>query len=153
MSCYQDATHELRQAGLRITPQRLMVMDVIFHHDGHITAEDIHAKVQARYPYVDLSTVYRTLQVLKDQDLVGELQVPDGPTQYEALLGDCHHHAICHRCGSMLKVAPETLEPIRDRLLAEHGFRAELAHMAILGVCKACAEGKRHRGKSDMQTG
>ncbi len=140
MSCYQDFTQELRQAGLRMTPQRLMVMDAVFHHDGHITAEDIHAKVQARYPYVDLSTVYRTLQVLKEQGLVAELRVPDGPTQYEALLDDSHHHAICVHCGTMLELKPETLEPIRRELLAQHGFCADLSHMAIFGLCKDCAE-------------
>lgn len=143
MSCYQDLTQELQEAGLRMTPQRLMVMDAIFHHDGHITAEDIHAKVQARYPYVDLSTIYRTLQVLKEQGLAAELQVPDGPTQYEALLGDCHHHAICRTCGKMLELAPETLEPIRDQLLAQHDFHAELTHVAILGLCSTCAAQER----------
>lgn len=141
MSCYQDLTQELRQAGLRMTPQRLMVMDVVFHHEGHITAEDIHAKVQAHYPYVDLSTVYRTLQVLKEQGLVAELRVPDGPTQYESLLDGLHHHAICRRCGAMLELQPEILEPICRQLLSQYGFHAELAHTAILGLCERCAEG------------
>lgn len=140
MSCYQNFTQELRQAGLRMTPQRLMVMDAVFHHAGHLTAEDIHAKVQARHPYIDLSTVYRTLQVLKEQGLVAELRVPDGPTQYEALPDDSHHHAICVHCGMMLELKPETLEPIRQGLLAQHGFCAHLSHMAILGLCKDCAE-------------
>ena len=140
MSCYQDLTHELRQAGLRMTPQRLMVMDAVFHHEGHITAENIHAKVQALYPYVDLSTIYRTLQVLKESGLIAELHTPDGPTQYEGLLAGSHHHAICRRCGSMLELTPETLEPIHQQLLEQYGFYAEMAHMAILGLCKACAE-------------
>ncbi|MFQ5596358.1 MAG: Fur family transcriptional regulator [Anaerolineae bacterium] len=140
MSCYQELTDELRQAGLRMTPQRLMVMDAVFHHDGHITAEDIHARVQTLYPYVDLSTVYRTLQVLKEQGIVAELQMSGGPTQYEALLDDSHHHAICRRCGAMLELEPETLEPIRQQLLIKHGFSAEFAHMAISGLCEACTE-------------
>ncbi|MFQ5855858.1 MAG: Fur family transcriptional regulator [Anaerolineae bacterium] len=140
MSCYQDLTQELRQAGLRMTPQRLMVMDAVFHHEGHITAEDVHAKVQAYYPYVDLSTIYRTLQVLKAQGLVAELRVPDGPTQYEATLDDSHHHAICHRCGTMLDLEPEVLEPLRDQLLTQYQFRAELTHMAVFGVCRTCTE-------------
>jgi len=140
MSCYQHFTQELRQAGLRMTPQRLMIMDAVFHHDGHITAEDVHAKVQAEYPYVDLSTVYRTLQVLREQGLVVELQVPAGATQYEAVLDDCHHHAICQRCGKMLELKPDALDPIRKQLLERHGFRAELTHMAIFGLCQACAQ-------------
>lgn len=143
MSCYQDLTHELRQAGLRMTPQRLMVMDAVFHHEGHMTAENIHAKVQALYPYVDLSTIYRTLQVLKESGLIAELHTPDGPTQYEGLLGGSHHHAICRRCGLMLELTPETLEPIRQQLLEQYGFCAEMAHMAILGLCQACAEQAR----------
>jgi Fur family ferric uptake transcriptional regulator len=147
MSCYQDLTQSLRQAGLRMTPQRLMVMDAVFHHGGHITAEDIHAKVQALYPYVDLSTVYRTLQVLKDQGLVVELQMPDGPTQYEATLDGSHHHAICRRCGTMLDLRSDALDPIREQLLAQHGFRAEFSHTAILGLCKTCAEREQEEGQ------
>ena len=140
MPCYHDLTQELRQAGLRLTPQRLMVMDVVFHHEGHITAEEIHARVQAQYPYVDLSTIYRTLQVLKEMGLVAELQTPAGPTQYEALLSGSHHHAICCACGTMLELAPGILEPIREQLLAQYGFHAEFTHMAISGLCRTCAE-------------
>lgn len=140
MSCYQDLTQELRSAGLRMTPQRLMVMDAVFHHEGHITAEDIHAKVQARYPYVDLSTVYRTLQVLKEQGVIVELQISDGPTQYESVQGDAHHHAICQRCGKMVELDPDALQPVEDELLSRHGFHAHLTHMAIYGVCQECAE-------------
>ena len=138
MSCYQDLTEQLRRAGLRMTPQRLMVMDAIFHHEGHITAEDIYTKVQALYPYVDLSTVYRTLQVLKEQGLIAELRIPNGPTQYETLLGHAHHHAICRHCGNMLEVPATTLDPVQQQLLAEHGFKAELTHMAIFGLCQDC---------------
>jgi Fur family ferric uptake transcriptional regulator len=143
MACYSDLTQELRRAGLRLTPQRLMVMDVVFHHEGHITAEEIHAKVQAQYPYVDLSTVYRTLQVLKEMGLVAELQASGGPTQYEALREGSHHHAICCACGTMLELAPEILEPIREQLLAQYGFHAEFTHMAISGLCRTCAEQKQ----------
>jgi Fur family ferric uptake transcriptional regulator len=140
MSCYQERAQELRQVGFRMTPQRLMIMDAVFHSTGHITAEDIHAQVQARFPYVDLSTVYRTLQVLKEQDMVAELRVPDEPVQYESLLVGSHHHAICRHCGAMLDLPANTLDPIREQLQALTGFRAEFAHMAISGLCAACVE-------------
>lgn len=140
MSCEQQVAHQLRQVGLRITPQRLMVIDVVLHHDGHLTAEEIHARIQEQYPYVDLSTVYRTLQVLIEQELVTELHVPDGSTQYEALGEHRHHHAICRRCGAMVEIAPEILRPVREALRATHGFDADLTHMAIFGTCRACAE-------------
>lgn len=139
MSCYQVHTQELREAGLRMTPQRLMVMEVLFHTGGHLTAEDIHAQVRAQYPYVDLSTVYRTLQVLEEQGLVAELQVPDGPLEYEVVVNRAHHHAVCTACGAMLELPPDVLAPVGERLLREHGFRAELSHMAIPGLCSACA--------------
>jgi Fur family ferric uptake transcriptional regulator len=140
MSCYQEHTRELRDAGLRMTPQRLMVMEVLFHTGGHMTAEKIHALVRVQYPYLDLSTVYRTLQVLKAQGLVAELQVPDGPTEYEVVVNGAHHHAVCTRCGSMFQFPPEVLVSVGERLLHEYGFRAKLSHVAIPGVCRACAE-------------
>ena len=153
MSCYQDAAKGLRQAGLRMTPQRLMVMEAVFHHEGHITAEEVHAKVQTRYPYVDLSTVYRTLQVLKEQHMVAKLHAPDGPTQYEALLAGHHHHAVCLTCGAELELSPETLDPIREQLLAQYGFRAELTHMVICGVCRACAEQEQRDAGDNSESG
>jgi Fur family ferric uptake transcriptional regulator len=143
MSCYQEHTQELREAGHRITPQRLMVMEVLFHTGGHLTAEDIHALVRAQYPCVDMSTVYRTLQVLKEQGLAAELQVRDGPTEYEAAATGTHHHAVCAACGARLELPPDILAPIRERLLQEYGFQAELAHVAIPGLCSACTEGDR----------
>ncbi len=149
MSCYKNAAQELRHIGLRLTPQRLMVMEVVFHHGGHITAEEVHAEVQTHYPYVDLSTVYRTLQVLKEQGIVAELHTPEGPTQYEALLGDAHQHAVCIACGTMFQLAPETLNPLRGQLLDQYGFHADLTHIVIRGTCQACAEhaSKQERGE------
>lgn len=140
MSCSDKIAQELREAGLRITPQRMMVIDVIFHHPGHITAEEIYNKIQPQYPYVDLSTIYRILQVLKEQNLVAEFQTPEGSKEYESLLHRPHHHAICQTCGCEFELPDKVLEPIRQHLWDQHGFQAEMTHMAIFGRCQACLE-------------
>jgi Fur family ferric uptake transcriptional regulator len=84
--------------------------------------------------------VYRTLQVLKEQSLVAELHVPDGPTEYEVVVHGIHHHAVCTKCGSMLQFPPEVLASVGEWLLHEYDFRAELSHVAVPGVCSACAK-------------
>ena len=71
MTCQQHAIDQLREAGIRLTPQRAMVLDVVYHSDGHLTADEVYEQVRAQSPYVDLSTVYRNLVFLRQQGMSG----------------------------------------------------------------------------------
>ncbi|GAB4562304.1 MAG: Fur family transcriptional regulator [Anaerolineae bacterium] len=138
MSCYQEDARKLREAGYRLTPQRLMVLEALYHHEGHATAEEVWDRVRAQHPYVDLSTVYRTLQFLTRHGLVGELRVPGEPARYEAVHHHSHGHAICRYCGTEMEFPMEWLQPLVAQLDATYGFQADVEHLGVTGVCARC---------------
>ncbi|MCS7221121.1 MAG: Fur family transcriptional regulator [Anaerolineae bacterium] len=140
MSCYQQDAEALRASGYRLTPQRLMVLEALYHHPGHATADEVWARVRARHPYVDLSTVYRALQFLKERGLVGELRLAGEPAQYEAVHRRPHAHAVCRACGNVLEVPITWLAGLVSELVREHGFQADVEHLDIPGLCAHCAD-------------
>lgn len=140
MSCQEHAIDQLREAGVRLTPQRALVLDVVYHSDGHLTADEVYALVRAQSPYVDLSTVYRNLVFLRQQRLIGELRLEGQPARFEAVrAGQEHHHAVCTSCGRMVEVDHADLAELEASLLAKYGFRLEPVHLTLSGLCPECA--------------
>jgi Fur family ferric uptake transcriptional regulator len=139
MSGHGAIMESLRGVGYRLTPQRMLIISIIHGAEGHISAEAIHGQVIKQYPYVDISTVYRTLQILKKLHLVSEADLGGGRVEYEIAEGAGHHHLVCRRCGGTFPLDDELMEPLRDRLREKHGFQADMNHFVIFGVCQACA--------------
>lgn len=129
----------LREAGYRLTPQRMMVIQAIADRDGHQTAEDIHRRAVQSYPYLDIATVYRIIQLLKGLHLVTEIDPGGGSARYELAEPNKHHHMVCRKCGTTFDLSPSYLEELRIRLVKEFGFEPDLEHFAVGGVCAACA--------------
>lgn len=139
MSCEARAIDQLRGSGVRLTPQRAMVLEAIYHSDGHLSVDEVHERVQALSPYVDLSTVYRTVMFLKQQGVIGELRLDGQPVRYEAIhSGHEHHHAVCSVCGAMIEVDPHDLENLGELMDAKYGFAVNLVHLTLTGQCPAC---------------
>jgi Fur family ferric uptake transcriptional regulator len=138
MSASHDISSILRQAGQRPTPQRMMILSILAEGEGHMTAEQIHAQVRREYPHLNLSTVYRTLELLRDHGIVSETDLGGGVRQFE-LLDQPHHHLVCLDCGGIEELDAATLRPLQERLLRQHGFHARLDHLAIFGHCRHCA--------------
>ena len=109
MTRHNAVLETLREAGYRLTPQRVMVLQAIAESDVHLTAEAIHQSVIKLYPYLDIATVYRILQLLKRLHLVTEIDLGDGSAQYEVAEPNKHHHMVCRGCGRNLR--PEPLVP------------------------------------------
>ena len=140
MSCHNDALDQLREAGFRLTPQRAMVLDVVYHNNGHLTADEVFERVRLLSPYVDLSTIYRTLVFLKQNGLIGELRLEGGPARFEAVrLGQEHHHAVCSGCGRMLEIDPADLNVLESTMRQKYGFEVNLVHLTLSGLCAECA--------------
>lgn len=141
MSCETETVQVLRETGHKATPQRLMILAALRHADGHLTAGDIYEQVRLEYPYVDISTVYRTLAVLKELRLVSETDMGTGDATYEWVPQEGrHHHLICRNCGSSASLDHRYLEDLGAEILAECGFKPDLDHFAIFGLCAACQE-------------
>lgn len=134
MSCNEA----LKRKGYRLTPQRLMVLDALHSMDTHISAEEIYAQVKARYPYANISTVYRTLDLLKELGLVTEINQGDGRVRYHPLEKGDHHHLICNKCGKILDLSASALLPLTDMLARSYNFKADVKHLAIFGICAEC---------------
>ena len=138
MTKHNAVLETLRGAGYRLTPQRVMVLQAIAESDGHLTAEAIHQRVIQLYPYLDIATVYRILQLLKRLHLVTEIALGDGSAQYEVAEPNKHHHMVCRGCARTFDLSPSYLEEFRERLIKEFGFEPDLEHFAVGGVCAEC---------------
>ena len=128
----------LKEMGYRLTPQRVMVVTAMANRPSHIGVDEIIQEVHKTYPYIDLATVYRTLQLLKQLHMVTELDV-GGFARYELNEADGHHHMVCRVCGGAFDLSPSYLEEFRERLIKEFQFQPDLEHFAVGGLCAECA--------------
>ena len=128
----------LQEKGHRLTPQRMLVIEALHNADSHISAEEIYEQLHTRYPYSNISTVYRTLELLKELNLVTETDFDEGRVRYHVAEKGHHHHLICQGCGQILDLEESTLHPLKEALLHDYGFNADLRHLAISGKCSEC---------------
>jgi Fur family ferric uptake transcriptional regulator len=134
MSCFED----LKKKGYRLTPQRLMVIEALHGAEGHISAPDICQRVQAKYPWVNKSTIYRTLELLKELDLVTETELGGDKLYYHQAEKGHHHHLICQNCGKIVDIDEDVFASLETTLRKKHAFIADLKHLAIHGHCLKC---------------
>ncbi len=116
----------------------MMVVEALHSADKHISAEEIYAQVQARYPYANISTVYRTLDLLKELGLVVEISMGDDRVRFHPVDRGHHHHLVCRSCRKVVDIPETALTPLAEGLGREYGFKVELQHMAIFGLCAQC---------------
>ena len=132
------ARQALKDAGYRLTPQRVAIWEVTRKSGRHLTAEQIAEEVQRALPEVNLSTVYRTLELLVSLDLVSETHLDTKHSYYEVAPEPVHHHFVCDRCGAVGHFSDELLEPITSQLLDQSGFEARSTKVTVFGLCKEC---------------
>jgi Fur family ferric uptake transcriptional regulator len=138
VSCEEDTAAVLRAAGQKVTPQRMLILGSLRHAEGHVTATQVLESVRLTYPYVDASTVYRTLAAAKELRLVSETDMGSGDNSFEWIGVNPHHHLICRICGSVSSLGESHIEALAAALDLEHGFQADIGHIAIFGVCQDC---------------
>ena len=139
MCCEERFLQQLRERGFRLTPQREMVLHVLHDAEEHATADELFARVSALSAAVDISTVYRTLELLEEFDLVASFDLGDGERRYELLtLHRPHYHLHCRDCGKLATIEALELQPLLDRLEQAHGFQARVEHWVIPGLCREC---------------
>ena len=136
----RDPVALLQQRGYRLTPQRLMVLEAIRESDGHVSADEILSRIHASYPYANVSTIYRTLELLKKLHLVTETDLGEGRVRYHYADKGRHHHLICQKCGATTDMADSDMSPLEELLRQKYDFRADLRHLAIFGLCLWCRE-------------
>lgn len=133
----EDWDRRLHEHGFRITPQRQLVLEAV-ERLQHGTPETILAEVQKTATGVNLSTVYRTLEVLESVGLVTHAHIGHGSATYHAVDEDLHIHLVCDRCAKVMSVPALVASHFVAELLSEQGFATDLTHMAIHGLCASC---------------
>ncbi len=131
----------LVRSGERLTPQRLLIADVIDSARSHLEAREIYLQASALDQRISLNTVYRTLSLLRDLSLVEGHYFTEEHTHFEAATGADHHHLVCRRCGSVTEFAPG-LSPERvAKLGRETEFQIEKQVIELVGLCPDCRPG------------
>ena len=133
----EDWDTELRAHGYRVTPQRQLVLEAISKLD-HATPEEIAAQVQETARGVNISTIYRTLELLDKLGLVTHTHLRHGAPTYHLASDADHVHLVCQDCGRVTEVAPEGIRALVTALDEGHGFETDVTHLTVFGRCSEC---------------
>ena len=124
--------------GRRSTRQRAVVRDLVAEFESFKSAQDIHHILRGRGETIGLSTVYRNLQTLAEDDLVDTVRNEQGEVLYRKCSAKHHHHLVCRTCGRVVEVTGPAVERWADRAAEENGF-SDVSHtVEIFGVCSEC---------------
>jgi Fur family ferric uptake transcriptional regulator len=135
MSCIKT----LKEKGLKLTPQRRLIVDAIHDVETHLTADEIIAHVQARMPEVHKSTIYRTLDLLERNGCVFKSELGTHAIYHHAEEGH-HHHLVCSKCGKNIDCDEDLFAPVEQLLGKKYGFEVDFKHMVMKGLCEECSD-------------
>jgi Fur family transcriptional regulator, ferric uptake regulator len=133
-----DWRARLREKGYRLTPQRELILQAV-ERLGHATPDEVLAEVRKQSTAVNASTVYRTLEVLEELDLIRHAHLSDRAPTYHSTSEHEHFHLVCRNCHRVISVDPDVLTPLSSRLAADHGFSVDVGHLTVFGTCGECA--------------
>lgn len=128
----------LKDRGLKSTGQRDDIARVFFGIGQHISAERLYAEVKKINPHVGYATIYRTLRLLKECELVSERHFDDGQARYEVVSDKHHDHFICERCGKIIEFENEGLERLQETVARELKAVLTRHKMELYGICAEC---------------
>lgn len=134
----------LREKGLKVTSQRLMVLNILSAHgDEHLTVEEIYDLAKEESPEIGLATIYRTVQVLLELHVIEKVTFDDGFARYELNgeetgSGHRHHHAICTQCGKVYSLETDLLDTLEKQVFESLGFEVTDYEVKLYGLCSAC---------------
>ena len=128
---------ELRARGYRVTPQRQLVLEAVARL-GHATPEEVGAQVQQTARGVNISTIYRTLDLLEQIGMVTHSHLTHGAPTYHLATDADHVHLVCRDCGQITEVGPDAIGPLIIALEDRHGFETDVGHLTVFGRCRNC---------------
>ena len=128
---------ELRQRGLRVTPQRLAIIEVLYADRSHPSADQIFQRVRASFPTVSLATVYNTLNTLKTSGFLSEVALENAGSRFDTNTTP-HPHLICVRCGTIIDPEESELTGALERVAKQYGFKPVGQRLDVFGICPDC---------------
>lgn len=139
MACQETLYRTLREKGMRVTPQREIVVAVLHDVEDHATVEEIYRRVQVRSSVMDISTVYRTLEMLGGMNMLDVLDGADGQRRYALRhMHDTHVHLVCAVCGCAIEADAAPVTALATALRDAYGFILDDRHLTLAGRCAAC---------------
>lgn len=142
MSCATEYTSQLRARGYRMTSQRLAILHVLHHSDGHLSPAAVFEKAHNELPGLTETTVYRTLEFLAENGLARPTHMGSGHLVYEIARHE-HHHLKCRVCGDELEVEHTLLTSLYKQLETVSGYRLTDSHLTFFGLCPTCQKGEK----------
>ena len=137
----------LRASGYRVTPQRQLVLEAVTKLE-HATPEEIYAEVKQTAVGVNVSTVYRTLELLEQNGLVTHTHLGHGAHRYHLAAEAQHIHLVCRACGTIIQLDPAAVGSLVTSLEAEYGFETDVGHLTVFGTCAQCRRPPDRRAAS-----
>lgn len=130
----------LKKNGLKFTIQREVILETLYNSDEHLTPESLHHLLQDKFPElkIGIATVYRTLSLLEDSNMVTSLSFGAQGKKYELGAKDHHDHLICTECGTITEFVDEEIEDRQHKIADDLGFSMSDHSMQIYGICKNC---------------
>jgi Fur family ferric uptake transcriptional regulator len=135
MSCIAT----FKRKGLKLTPQRKLILDIIHDAEEPLTADTIISHVQERMPGVHKSTIYRTLEILEESGCVYKSTL-DNQLIYHHPEEGRHHHLVCTQCGKSIDCEDDVFAPVEKSIGAKYGFRVDFKHVVMSGLCEECRQ-------------
>ena len=133
----------LRESGLKLTPQRAAIFDVVFKYHGHLDADEIAGRLRQLGKKASRATVYRTLDLLVEAELVKSVRLGTNQHYYEHVhTGEHHDHLVCLECSKVIEFYSEEIESCQLKICEEHEFTPQKFRMAIFGLCSECSKKK-----------
>lgn len=128
----------LSSVGLRMTNQRALILEIIRH--GHLDADEVYRQAREKQPRFSLSTVYRTLRMLKEQGLVDELHFGEAHHHYEVKPSAEHHHLVCLGCGKIVEFECQLCPQMKKEIARKKGFEVMGVEVHMTGYCSKCRQ-------------
>ena len=135
----EEIKHQLRKKGYKLTPQRVAILDVITRINEHLTPAAIYERVHKEYPEIGLVTIYRTIWLLNELELICEVHGGGASRSYVLRRPHGHHHhLVCNECGTVVDFAACDLSKVEQKLSEETGFKIEDHLLEFSGQCGVC---------------
>lgn len=134
----QSSNELLRKRGYRLTQARDLILHVLQEADEHLSISQILERARKHQPRINLATVYRTLELLKELELVHESHLPGEQVKYEVLEGKGHHHLVCRRCQAVIHLDPTLLGNLNEQLQEQYHFHNMILNLVAAGYCQTC---------------
>jgi Fur family transcriptional regulator, ferric uptake regulator len=128
----------IRTMGLKVTQQRMAILETLSGGRAHVTAQEVFEIVNAKYPEIGFATVYRFLRKMNEQKMVSEVRMGGLPARYELTPRRHHDHLTCTQCGQIVEFENPQIENLQEQVAREHNFRLTHHVLELYGLCTRC---------------